>query len=215
MTQTEMTLIAGTESTWSLRAWMCLQLLKQPATVEVVDLSAPGHHSKLMRLSQSGLVPVLKTQHGAIHDSMAIIEYLNELYDGALYPKSTMERALARSLCAEVHAGFMNLRSQCGFSVKPIAPLTKRSPELDDELHRIERIFGRAKGRFMFSEPGAVDVMFAIMAYRLESYGITLNGVAANYQKSLIEWSLLQQALAEGRRWLTMGKVPPLQSVSE
>lgn len=204
MTQSEMTLIVGTESTWSLRVWMCLQMLKQPVKLEVVHLGAPGYSSKLLRLSQSGLVPVLKTEHGAIHDSMAIIEYLNERYDGALYPKSTMERALARSLCAEVHSGFMALREQCGFSVKPVAPLTKRSPELSDELQRIERIFARAKGRFMFSEPCAVDTMFAVMAYRLESYGIHLNTSAAKYQKSLIEWSLLQQALAEGRRWLTL-----------
>ncbi|GGY55800.1 glutathione S-transferase [Bacterioplanes sanyensis] len=206
MSHSEMTLIAGTESTWSLRVWMCFQLLKQPVQLEVINLAAPGHVSRVMRQSQSGLVPVLKTEHGAIHDSLAIIEYLNERFDGALYPESTSERALARSLCAEVHAGFNNLRAHCGFSVKPVAPMTQRPMELSDELQRLERIFARAKGRFMFAKPGAVDTMFAITAYRLESYGIQLNGMAANYQKSLIEWPLLQQTLAEGRRWLTVAE---------
>lgn len=55
----ELSLLVGTDSTWSLRAWICGRLAQLPFETQVVDLTKPDYKSKLLSLSPAGLVPVL------------------------------------------------------------------------------------------------------------------------------------------------------------
>ncbi|MBW3696680.1 glutathione S-transferase [Vibrio sp. T187] len=194
-------LIVGTDSTWSLRAWMCAQLAGSELNIIVIDLAKEDYKDKILAYSPTGLVPAL--QHGAttIHDSLAISEYFNELSTGRLYPESAEQRALARSYCAEMHSGFFEVRSQCPFTLDKTAPVTEPSSAFQKELERIEQIFSQAQGPFMFNEPSMVDAFYSILAFRLSSYGITLAGEAGQYQQSLLEWPLLQQAIDLASSW--------------
>lgn len=201
-----MELTVGTDSTWSLRVWLCSQIAHIDLAINVIDLTAPDYKSLLIKQSPTGLVPALNQGSFIIHDSLSITEYFNERSDGALYPSNSADRALARSLCAELHAGFINLRTQCPFTLAPVTPLSEQqslagNQGITNELKRIENIFGSARLPFMFDSAGAVDAYYAILAYRLHTYGITLKGQAGLYQESLLNWSLLKQAITLAKNW--------------
>jgi len=195
-----MELVVGTESTWSLRVWICLTLANIKATDVVIDLQDENYKAKILTHSPTGLVPAFIDGHIIIHDSLAITEYLNECAGGRLYPDSVKQRALARSLCAEMHAGFMHLRQHCPFTLKPAAAVVL-TDELTQEINRIETIFEAAMLPYMFELPGAVDAFYAILAFRLNSYGIELTGNAGRYQRSLLKWDRLQQAIEQAHSW--------------
>jgi len=97
-----MELIVGKDSTWSLCAWINLQIANITAAELVIDLTLPNAKSEILKHSPAGLVPVLKTNSMVIHDSLAITEYINEISEGGLYPKSLAERTLAAQKCTQV-----------------------------------------------------------------------------------------------------------------
>lgn len=196
-----MKLIVGTESTWSLRAWMCSQLAGIELDIIVIDLAAQDYKQQILNYSPTGLVPALITEECVIHDSLAIAEYFNELCNHELYPGSVSERAIARSLCAEMHTGFISLRAQCPFSLSDdIAPVSINN-KLSAELERVKVIFECAQGNFMFEKPSIVDAFYAILAYRMASYSISLDGKAGEYQSSLLAWPLLMDAITLAKQW--------------
>jgi glutathione S-transferase len=196
-----MELTVGTDSTWSLRVWICCQLAQLDLEINVIDLTKSDYKSQIFKHSVTGLVPSLNAGNCVIHDSLAIAEYINECSEGALYPSSSDERALARSLCSELHSGFMNLRSQCPFSLEQVPPLEEFNSDIDNELSRIEQIFGAAHLPFMFNSAGAVDAFYSILAFRLKSYGIKLQGKAGEYQESLLNWHSLKEAIRLAQIW--------------
>ena len=196
-----MKLTLGTDSTWSLRAWICSQIAQLNLEIIVIDLSCADYKSEIFKHSKTGLVPALNEGELHIHDSLAIVEYFNECSDGVLYPKSKNERALARSLSAELHSGFIALRTQCPFSLEQVVPLTSFNNDIKSELARLESIFSLAKLPYMFNSAGIVDAFYAILAFRLKIYGITLTGKAGDYQESLLNWSTLQQAIKLAQSW--------------
>ena len=196
-----MKLTVGTDSTWSLRVWICSQLAQLDVEVNVIDLTSSDYKSEIFKHCVTGLVPCLNEGTFVIHDSLAIAEYFNECSDGILYPSSSSQRALARSLCAELHSGFINLRSQCPFSLEQVPPLLTFNRDLDNELTRIEQIFGSAHLPFMFDSAGIVDAFYSILAFRLKAYGINLQGKAGAYQESLLNWSNLKDAIKLAHSW--------------
>lgn len=196
-----MELIVGTGSTWSLRVWICLQLVEVKTKVHVIDLTADDYYSEILAFSPSGLVPAFLDGTISLYDSLAIVEYINEISRGSLYPKNIKKRALARSLCAEMHSGFAQLRCEFPFSLNVESIPSVFSDKVNDELRRIKEIFASAQIPFMFEKAGAVDAFYAILALRLNDYGISLTGKAGEYQKSLLSWELLQKALSQARQW--------------
>ena len=100
-------LTVGTGSTWAMRATLVLAMSGLEWQEQVFDLEDARSLQRLKRVAPAGLVPWLDDGELRIHDSLAIAEYLHELCPGRhLYPADRAERALARSLCAELHAGF-------------------------------------------------------------------------------------------------------------
>jgi glutathione S-transferase len=196
-----MQLIVGTSSTWSLRAFICSQIAGIKLDLIAIDLAKPNYKAEVLKYSPTGLVPALLVGDFVVHDSLAIAEYFNECSDGALYPKNQSERAQARSLCMEMHSGFMSLRSQCPFTFNQVAPLENLTDAVKKEIERIEVIFSQAKCPFMFDHAGAVDAFYAILAFRLEAYGIVLSGKAGEYQRSLLNWFLLKETTALASNW--------------
>jgi glutathione S-transferase len=167
----------------------------------VIDLDEPENKEILRRKSVTGLVPVLN--HGSLHlyDSLAISEYLNELSNGALFPDALKNRAIARSLCSELHSGFTNIRSELPFSLKPNRHTSIDRKKIANELDRLVTIFESATLPFMFDKESAVDAFYAVMAFRLKQYGVILEGKADQYQDSLIEWQRMKKAVQEMNKW--------------
>lgn len=196
-----MILTVGTDSTWSLRAWICCKLSQLNFELNIIDLTQPNYKTNILKHSPSGLVPALQIDQIHISDSLAIAEYLNEVSLGVLYPTSISERAAARSLCAELHSGFQNLRAQCPFSLDSVKPLSALTLEMQNEISRIEAIFAQAQLPYMYKNPGVVDAFYSVLAFRLNSYGIKLNGKAGDYQQQLLHWPTLKQAISQARQW--------------
>ncbi|WP_421198577.1 glutathione S-transferase N-terminal domain-containing protein [Aeromonas enteropelogenes] len=192
-------LTVGTGSTWAMRAALVLAMSGLEWQVQVFDLDDAAALARLKRQAPAGLVPWLDHDGGRVHDSLAIAEYIHELCpDRQLYPPSLAERALARSLCAELHAGFHHIRTLLPFFLG--AP-TRIDPPVEaiGELARLQEIWGQARGPFYFGEAGILDAFYAVMAYRLASYGIQLPGLAGEYQKALLAWPLWQETLVKAR----------------
>ncbi|PAU39935.1 glutathione S-transferase [Vibrio coralliilyticus] len=197
-----MRLIVGTDSTWSLRAWICAYIAGIEMETQVIVLTKPDAKEQLKLMSPTGLVPALIADNNSvIHDSLAISEYLNELSGGKLLPQSESQRAEARSLCCEMHSGFFALRTYCSFTLAKPDVDSLPMQELSSELTRINTIFAKARLPFMYDEPTMVDAFYAILAYRLESYGLSLQGKAADYQRSLLEWHGLTSAIEAATEW--------------
>ncbi|MDF2414003.1 glutathione S-transferase [Aeromonas sp. 1HA1] len=192
-------LTVGTGSTWAMRAALVLAMSGLAWEEQVFDLEDAKALQRLKRVGPAGLVPWLDHDGVRIHDSLAIAEYLHELCpDRRLYPASLAERALARSLCAELHSGFGQIRSRLPFFLG--APTRSEPPvEAIVELARLQTVWSQAREPFYFGEAGIIDAFYAVMAYRLASYGIVLPGQAGAYQQALLAWPLWQETLLKAR----------------
>ncbi|AHV36103.1 MULTISPECIES: glutathione S-transferase [Aeromonas] len=202
-------LTVGTGSTWAMRAALVLAMSGLEWQEQVFDLEDAKDLQRLKRLAPAGLVPWLDHEGVRVHDSLAIAEYLHELCpDRWLYPEAQAERALARSLCAELHAGFSQIRTLLPFFLG--APTRSEPPvEAIGELARLQTIWSQARGPFYFGEAGILDAFYAVMAYRLASYGIQLPGQAGAYQQALLAWPLWQQTLVKARlQWPAAARQP-------
>ncbi|PHS86302.1 glutathione S-transferase [Aeromonas dhakensis] len=202
-------LTVGTGSTWAMRAALVLAMSGLEWQEQVFDLEDAKDLQRLKRVAPTGLVPWLDHDGVRVHDSLAIAEYLHELCPARrLYPEARAERALARSLCAELHAGFCQIRTLLPFFLG--APTRSEPPvEAIGELARLQTVWSQARGPFYFGEAGILDAFYAVMAYRLASYGIQLPGQAGTYQQALLAWPLWQQTLVKARlQWPAAARQP-------
>ncbi|GAB2198649.1 glutathione S-transferase N-terminal domain-containing protein [Sessilibacter sp. MAH4] len=199
-----MQLWAGVGSTWSIRALLCAKIAGISVDIKVINLSSEASKTELLHVSETGLVPVLiaSDDHSVVvHDSLAIAEYFNELSNGALYPADLNTRTKARSLAAEIHSGFSAIRSCYPFSCDASLESGLLTAREQKELDRLNTIFSAAEGAFYFQKASIVDAFLAVMAWRLDQYGIKLAPEAERYAKSLLTWELFQEVAAEVRQW--------------
>jgi glutathione S-transferase len=185
-------------STWSLRAWVLMKALDIPFAEQRVPLYRPDSRAKLREVSPSGRVPCLHDGDLIVWDTLAIAEYLAERHAG-VWPVDATARAWARSAAAEMHSGFARLRDEMGMNVR-LRMSKLPSPAVAAEIARILALwaegrerFGRA-GDFLCGAFGAVDAFWCPVAFRFQTYGVTLAGVAAEYCAALL-------ARPEMREW--------------
>ncbi|HLH50153.1 MAG TPA: glutathione S-transferase, partial [Roseiarcus sp.] len=118
-------------SSWSLRPWILLAHFKIPFEEIVIPLDQPDTRKRILAFSPNGKCPSLQDGPISVWESTAIIDYVAEKYpDKAIWPKAKAARALARSLAAEMHAGFQALRNHCPTNFR--RPVKKR--ELTGEV---------------------------------------------------------------------------------
>ncbi len=206
-----MTLVIGNKnySTWSMRAALALALTPAEASEILIPLDQPGTRDEILAHSPSGLVPVL--MHGGVQiwDSLAIVEYLHELFPQAgLWPAERKARAVARAVSAEMHSGFAALRREMSMDIRKSAPTTP-SAACQADIDRVARIwrdcrggFG-AEGPFLFGRPSAADCMYAPVAARFRTYGVALDETCRAYVETLFAWPPMRAwvAAAEAEPW--------------
>ncbi len=192
-----MKLIIGNRnySSWSLRAWLAMRMAGADCEVVRVPLYHSDSASLLARLSPSGKVPVMETEHGSIWDSLAISEYLAERFpSAALWPEDTRSRAIARSVCAEMHSGFVGLRAALPMDMRADMHRAVLDEAVQADIDRIEELwtycreaFGR-DGHYLFGRPSLADAFFAPVASRFKTYRVELTDVAKHYVETIHEW---------------------------
>lgn len=170
-----MLLVIGNKnySSWSLRPWLAMKVLGLAFEEKRIALYTGQAKAEILRHSPAGKVPILIDGAAAVWDSLAILEYLAERHPG-LWPAQRAERARARSLAAEMHSGFPQLRAHMSMNVRRRYPGKGRTPEVLAELGRIEQIFDAAQGPFLFGAFGAVDAMYAPVVLRLRTYAVAI-----------------------------------------
>ncbi len=138
------TLVIGDKnlSSWSLRPWLALKQCGIPFAETRIRLRQPESKAAILEHSPSGKVPALQTDGLVVCDSLAILEFLAERHpDCGLWPKDAEARALARSIAAEMHAGFPTLRNEMSMDLLARLPTPPIGDDLGSEIARIVAIW--------------------------------------------------------------------------
>ena len=195
-------------SSWSLRPWILLRHAQLPFEETVIALDQPDTDANIRKFSPAARVPVLLDGNLTVWDSLAICEYVAEKHpDRKLWPQDPRARAHARSVSAEMHSGFQNLRNDCGMKILETIQLKELRPETRADIERIvaswNECLGKYGGPFLFGSFSVADAMYAPVVSRFRTYGLPATGKAAAYLDTM--WNLpAYQDWVEGARKETL-----------
>lgn len=201
-----MKLVIGNKnySSWSMRPWVLMRHFGLPFDEVVLRFDSFDPDSQFKRkvneLSPAGRVPVLVDDDGcAIWDTLAIAETLAERFpQHALWPREARARARARSICAEMHAGFAALRRHCPMNLEASLPevgarALAGQPAVQADLDRIVTMWSgllaeqrpvlssSKEGPFLFGAFGIADAYYAPVAGRIRTYALPVPTAVAGY----------------------------------
>ncbi len=203
-----------TYSSWSLRGWLACKLSElefEEVVVPLYDQAWEMRREGDEFAPSSGKVPILWDDEIVVWDSLAIIEYLNENSGGdKFWPFDEAARAMARSMAAEMHSGFANLRREHSMNIRQIYPAAAPSPEVQADIERIMELWAQARARyggegdFLFGAFGAVDIMYAPVVTRLITYSLPVAQFAIPYMQAVISHPWMQDwiAAAQEEDWV-------------
>ena len=202
------TLYSGTRnaSSWAFRAWLALKEAGVPFDEVVVDIRKPqrfGNLAKIAEFSPPGAVPVLVDGGIVIYDSLAIMEYANDLTGGQLLPKDLKARAHARSLAAWQHAGLSGLCPELSFESSFYPDRRSMSDREISESRRIfsvwEQELSQSNGPYLLGDLSLADLCFVPTVLRLTSNLPTLEPwpLTLAWTKVLLERPAVKEWLAE------------------
>jgi glutathione S-transferase len=181
-------------SSWSLRPWLAMKVAGVPFDEEVVSLDSADFKSRMSKISGSGKVPALADGNVLIWESLAILEYLAEIFPQAgFWPSDTDARARARAIAAEMHAGFAPLRRLLPMNMRRPVRLRELTPEAQSNVRRIESIWTDCRSRyglggaFLFGAFGAADAMYAPVVSRFHTYAVEVGPPARAYMAAIME----------------------------
>ena len=200
----DLTLVIGNKnySSWSLRAWLAMKASGATFQEIVIPLDEPNTRQEILRHWRNGKVPILKHGEITVWESLSICEYAAELFpEAGLWPSETRPRAIARSLCSEIHAGFAALRQNMPMNVRSRFPDEGRKPGVQEDINRITAIWRRGRDRFgeslggpfLFGSFTVVDAMFAPIVSRFRTYAVELGEVEAAYADAIWAYPAMQE----------------------
>jgi glutathione S-transferase len=189
-------------SSWSFRPWILMRHFGIPFEEVVVPLAEPSTRENLLRHSPSGKAPCLVENELAVWDSLSIVEFLAESFPRhGIWPDDRRVRATARSLAAEMHSGFMDLRALLPMNMRRKVQKRDLTPgahadvtRLDQAFTQVRETFGQS-GEFLFGAFSAADAMFAPIVNRLHVYDVTISPATRTYMDRMMalpvwqEWS--------------------------
>lgn len=180
-------------SSWSVRAWLAMKHTGLAFEEIFIPLSLPDSKATLAKHSPSGLVPVLKVGDIIIWESLAIIETLAEMApDVQFWPKGFAARATARSISAQMHAGFFRLRRDMPMDLRSDYSGQNHTEGALGDAAKITALwttcraqFGDA-GPYLFGDWSAADMMYAPIVGRFRTYGVPTNDVCETYMDAVL-----------------------------
>lgn len=196
-------------SSWSLRGWLLLNRFGLPYKTRLLDFNDTASVAEQLHdVAPARTVPTLVTPEGAIiSESLAMAEELASRHpEAGVWPGDPLARATARTLAAEMHAGFTSLRGDCPMNMRLAYQGVEPSEALLADLARLEVIWDHARaattpdGPWLCGDYSAVDAFFAPVAARIAGYGLPVSKSAHSY----VAAHLNDPAF---RRWRAMGLV--------
>ncbi len=191
-------------SSWSLRAWLMLKHAGAEFAETLIPLREATTRANILRHSPSGRVPALHHGDLIVWDSLAIGEYLAEIFPAAkLWPEEIQARAVARSVSAEMHSGFAALRSHLPMNMRSSFPQRGVTQEAQADINRITALWRDCRkrfggdGAFLFGHFTIADAMYAPVVSRFRTYKIELEPETQLYADAVWALPSLQEWLGE------------------
>jgi len=183
-------------SSWSLRPWILMRELGLGFQEQRLAFGDAAAWQGYRQICPSGKVPCLLDGQTRVWDSLAIVEYLAERHAGA-WPEDAAARAWARSVAAEMHSGFPALRQQCSMNCGVRIRLHEQGAALEADLARLTALWSDGLQRFGGPFLGGArfsgaDAFYAPVAYRIQTYGLTLAEPADAYARRLLALPAMQ-----------------------
>ncbi|MGH6781040.1 MAG: glutathione S-transferase family protein [Sphingomonadaceae bacterium] len=201
-------------SSWSLRGWLAVRQSGLPFEENVVPLYGQDWDKRREGdefAPSSGKVPILWDGDIVVWDSLAIIEYLAEKTERKLFwPEDDSARAMARSMCAEMHSSFAALRREHSMNIRQIYQPRPPSDAVMQDIARIMQLWAEARARFggsgdfLFGDFGAADMMFAPVVTRFITYQLPVARFAEPYMQAIVANPFMQDwiAAAQAEEWV-------------
>jgi len=197
VTKLDMVLLIGNKnlSSWSLRPWLVLKHYGIHFAEDHVRLDVPDERATIATRTPAGWIPVLWHNDEPVWDSLAICEYLADMFpEYQMWPEDARARAVARSITAEMHSGFGHLRNEMemrfaeeGLHVTPSEGCNLNILRIQSIWNDTRAAFGK-DGPFLFGKFSIADAFYAPVVSRFRTYGVRSEGAAAEYVTTM--WSL-------------------------
>ncbi|MDR7270075.1 glutathione S-transferase [Pelomonas saccharophila] len=201
-------------SSWSMRSGVLLAAFGIPFEEVKLrfDFSAGSEWNRVIAsVTPVKRVPVIVEDDGfTVWDTLAIAEYIADRHpEHAIWPREAKARARARSLCAEMHAGFTRLRTVCPMNIEVFFPdvgakLWAEDEALRADVARLDAAWSDALktsgGPFLFGAFSAADAYFAPVAVRLSRFGLPVSEAAAAYRDALLAHPAVEDWIADSMR---------------
>ncbi|MDH4481227.1 MAG: glutathione S-transferase family protein [Rhodoferax sp.] len=182
-------------SSWSMRPWVLMTQAGIAFEEVMVRFDALTPESQFKRtiggVNPAGKVPVLQSGALAVWDTLAIAETLNEMFpDKHLWPRDPAARAHARSICAEMHAGLMALRSHCPMNIEAHLPeqgalVWRDQSAVRADVARLVQMWRELLqahgGPLLFGAFSIADAYFAPVCMRLKTYALPVPDAIGAY----------------------------------
>lgn len=193
-------------SSWSLRVWLLLRHFGIPFREHMVSVAGRDYNPALKPLAGNARVPCLHDEGLQVWESIAIAEYLAERRP-AMWPANPVARARARSISAEMHAGFAKLRTAMPMNLKFRLQGRPATPEVQRDIDRIIEIWTEARSTFasgdgpwLFGNFSIADAMYAPIACRLDIYNVPLPPLAAAWRDTVLAHPAMLEWRADALR---------------
>ena len=183
-------------SSWSMRGWLAVKHSGEEFEEFVVPLFDAEWDEKRQGAEFApslGKVPIMWDGDCVVWDSLAIVEFLaDRVGREKFWPEDSAARGMARSMAAEMHSSFLNLRRELPMNVRKTFPSKPLSDGVRDEIDRILELWAQARarfggtGEFLFGDWCAVDIMYAPVVTRFITYGVPMPPFAGLYMKAVL-----------------------------
>jgi len=201
-------------SSWSLRGWLAARQSGLHFEEITIPLYGEGWDEQKREIGEiapsQGKVPVLWDGEAVVWDSLAIVDYLaDKVGRDRFWPKPDDARAMARSMVAEMHAGYQALRSECPMNIRRRVSRHQLTAQGRADVVRILTLWAEARARFghggpfLFGTFCAADIFYAPVVSRFLTYVVPVPGFAEDYMQAVWEhdWLVQWVAAAEGEEW--------------
>ena len=190
-------------SSWSLRAWFLLREAGIDFDEYRISLDTAETAAQIAAFTQAGRVPVLLLDELAVWDTLAIAETAAERWpEKQLWPDDADARAHARSISAEIHAGFEALRTGMPMNCRAMGRKVSLPDDMTQDIDRVIAIWSDCHHRYgskegwLFGNFCVTDAMYAPVVLRFRTYGINLPESAGFYPRRLLQSAAIQDWLA-------------------
>lgn len=207
----ELAIAERTYSSWSLRGYLLAELTGKPYRTRFAKLRTDAFEALRADNAPARTVPMIRFDDEAggealAWDSLALAEELNDRFpEAGIWPAAPRARAAARSISAEMHAGFRALRAQCPMNLERRYSGFPAGDDVIEDAARIETLWAWARetfgqgGPWLFGEAfTAADAIFAPIASRFVTYDLATTKVSRDYMEAI-------HAHPPFRRWRAMG----------